>query len=74
MTDAGDQSERVKLRIRGRVQGVGFRYTAHNIARRHDVTGYVKNLTDGRVELVMEGPDDPEQRVGGQPDGLLCGG
>jgi len=41
----------------GRVQGVGFRYTAQNVAMQHDVSGYVKNLPDGRVELVMEGPD-----------------
>jgi acylphosphatase len=41
----------------GRVQGVGFRYTTRNIALRYDVHGYVRNLPDGRVELVMEGPD-----------------
>jgi acylphosphatase len=41
----------------GRVQGVGFRYTAQNIAMQYDVSGYVRNLPDGRVELVMEGPD-----------------
>jgi acylphosphatase len=41
----------------GHVQGVGFRYTVKNIALRHDVRGYVRNLSDGRVELVMEGPD-----------------
>ena len=41
----------------GHVQGVGFRYTVKNIAQRHDVNGYVRNLSDGRVELVMEGPD-----------------
>jgi len=41
----------------GHVQGVGFRYTVKNIAQRHDVCGYVRNLPDGRVELVMEGPD-----------------
>jgi acylphosphatase len=39
----------------GRVQGVGFRYTACQVARSHAVTGYVKNLRDGRVELVAEG-------------------
>jgi acylphosphatase len=39
----------------GHVQGVGFRYTAHSIARGHEVTGYVRNLPDGRVELVAEG-------------------
>jgi acylphosphatase len=41
----------------GHVQGVGFRYTVRNIAQQHDVRGYVRNLSDGRVELVMEGPD-----------------
>jgi acylphosphatase len=40
---------------KGHVQGVGFRYTAHSIARNHEVTGYVRNLPDGRVELVAEG-------------------
>ena len=39
----------------GRVQGVGFRYTARRIATRFDVTGFVKNLHDGRVQLVAEG-------------------
>jgi acylphosphatase len=39
------------------VQGVGFRYTAEHTARRHRVAGDVRNLPDGRVELVMEGPD-----------------
>jgi acylphosphatase len=40
----------------GNVQGVGFRYTAVGIARRHPtVSGYVRNLPDGRVELVAEG-------------------
>jgi acylphosphatase len=39
----------------GRVQGVGFRYTARSIARGFPVTGYVCNLPDGRVELVVEG-------------------
>lgn len=47
----------------GRVQGVGFRFTARNIAMRHNVTGYVRNLPDGRVELVMEGPDEEIQSV-----------
>jgi acylphosphatase len=40
----------------GRVQGVGFRYTARNIAINYDVGGFVRNLPDGRVELVAEGP------------------
>ena len=49
--------------FRGRVQGVGFRYTTKNIAMRHNVTGYVRNLPDGRVELVMEGPPQEMQDV-----------
>lgn len=39
----------------GRVQGVGFRYTTQHVARRFKVTGWVKNLRDGRVQLVAEG-------------------
>jgi len=39
----------------GRVQGVGFRYTARTIAHRYAVSGYVRNQPDGRVELVVEG-------------------
>ena len=39
----------------GHVQGVGFRYTVCSIARGFEVTGYVRNLPDGRVHLVAEG-------------------
>jgi len=39
----------------GTVQGIGFRYTAERLARQFSVAGYVKNLPDGRVELVAEG-------------------
>jgi acylphosphatase len=38
----------------GQVQGVGFRYTTLQIARGFDVKGYVENLSDGRVHLVVE--------------------
>jgi len=41
----------------GNVQGVGFRYTVRNLALQYNVRGYVRNLPDGRVELVMEGPE-----------------
>jgi acylphosphatase len=50
-----DGVESRRVLYSGRVQGVGFRYTAHQIARRHAVTGFVRNLPDGRVELVAEG-------------------
>jgi len=39
----------------GRVQGVGFRYSAVRVSNEYDVVGTVKNLPDGRVELVAEG-------------------
>jgi acylphosphatase len=39
----------------GRVQGVGFRYTVRTLAAGYEVTGAVRNLADGRVELTVEG-------------------
>jgi acylphosphatase len=42
--------------FKGHVQGVGFRYTANDIARGYDLTGFVRNLPDGTVELFMQGP------------------
>lgn len=39
----------------GRVQGVGFRYTALQVAKEFEVSGWVKNLADGRVQLEAEG-------------------
>jgi acylphosphatase len=47
--------ERRELFYSGSVQGVGFRYTTARIARRHPVDGFVRNLADGRVQLVVEG-------------------
>jgi acylphosphatase len=42
----------------GNVQGVGFRATASMIARDHPVVGWVKNLDDGRVQMLVEGQPD----------------
>jgi acylphosphatase len=39
----------------GRVQGVGFRYSAKTVAAGFDISGIVRNLSDGRVELTAEG-------------------
>ena len=39
----------------GSVQGVGFRFTAHRMAGRHQLTGYVRNLSDGTVEMLAQG-------------------
>jgi acylphosphatase len=49
------------LFYRGRVQGVGFRFTAQQIARGFSVTGWVRNLPDGRVEMMVEGDEDVER-------------
>ena len=46
----------------GSVQGVGFRFTAQREAQHFNVTGYVRNLPDGRVELVAEGDRDEVDR------------
>ena len=65
-------SVRRERTFRGRVQGVGFRYSTTKIASRYDITGYVQNLPDGTVHLVVEGDqttvdeflDDVAQRLG----------
>ena len=47
--------ERLHIFYSGRVQGVGFRYTTRTTALGFEVTGTVRNLADGRVEMVVEG-------------------
>ena len=49
--------------ISGRVQGVGFRYFTQDVAVREGVTGYVRNLPDGRVEVLVEGDLEAVTRV-----------
>lgn len=47
----------------GRVQGVGFRYTARSIAAGFPIAGFVRNLDNGDVELVVEGESDAVDRL-----------
>jgi acylphosphatase len=47
--------KRVTVHFGGHVQGVGFRFTVLQMSSRFPVTGFVRNLPDGRVELVVEG-------------------
>jgi acylphosphatase len=47
----------------GRVQGVGFRYTAAGLARDCGVRGYVRNRSDGTVELVAQGAQANVERL-----------
>jgi acylphosphatase len=51
----GGSQERREVFFSGRVQGVGFRYTTRGIAAQLPVVGWVRNLPDGRVQLVVEG-------------------
>jgi acylphosphatase len=61
--EASPAAHRLVCYFTGRVQGVGFRYTVNNLALCHNVCGYVRNLPDGRVELLMEGPDSEMDRL-----------
>jgi acylphosphatase len=56
--------------IGGNVQGVGYRFFAQRAAARHQIVGYVKNLDDGRVEVLAEGP---ASRVEGFKHELVTG-
>lgn len=51
----GAGRRRMHLLYSGQVQGVGFRYTAKSVAAGFEVAGTVRNLPDGRVELIAEG-------------------
>jgi acylphosphatase len=53
---------RHELHYAGSVQGVGFRWTARALGARFAVTGFVRNLPDGRVHLVAEGSTEEVQK------------
>ena len=46
----------------GRVQGVGFRFTARRIAQRYELAGFVRNLPNGTVEMFVQGSADDVDR------------
>ncbi len=52
-----------RLVIRGRVQGVGFRYAAVEAAEREGVAGWVRNLRDGGVEALVQGDEAAVERM-----------
>jgi acylphosphatase len=61
---AGEEKPKTARHVHysGKVQGVGFRATAAEIARDYPVTGWVKNLDDGRVELLAEGTEEAVEK------------
>lgn len=63
MAGTGEQLIRLRLAVRGRVQGVGFRYATLDEAQALNLTGWVGNRPDGSVEVVAEGPRGRVQRL-----------
>jgi acylphosphatase len=54
---------RLHVVVRGRVQGVGFRWFVREVARSLDLAGWVKNRADGTVEVVAEGADEAMRQL-----------
>ncbi len=52
-----------KVLISGKVQGVSFRFHAHEEATKRNITGWVRNLTDGRVEMFLSGDEKEVQNM-----------
>ena len=51
-------SQNLQLWFSGKVQGVGFRFTSAQVARGFEISGWVKNLADGRVQMEIQGEAD----------------
>lgn len=49
------QQKAVRVRITGRVQGVGYRFHAQHAAEEHHICGWVRNAVDGAVEILAQG-------------------
>ena len=55
--EGGEDHRRMTVFVRGRVQGVGFRWWTRAYAAELGLAGYARNTSDGRVEVVAEGPE-----------------
>jgi acylphosphatase len=62
---AGNDKESISVRllIRGKVQGVYFRFNMHQVAKKNSVVGWVRNLPDGNVEALLEGNKEDVNQV-----------
>jgi acylphosphatase len=58
LSGQGVNRRRIQVLYGGKVQGVGFRYSVKSVAAGFEVKGIVRNLFDGRVEMVAEGPQE----------------
>ncbi len=56
-------TQRIRIFVTGKVQGVFFRQALKVMAKKNDVLGWVKNLKDGRVEAVLEGDEEKVGRL-----------
>lgn len=57
------EQKRAHVHISGRVQGVGFRWNTQAMAQRLELAGWVRNLWNGQVEAVFEGPADAVEKA-----------
>ncbi|HRX83967.1 MAG TPA: acylphosphatase [Phycisphaerae bacterium] len=65
--------KRFTVHFSGNVQGVGFRYVTCRVADQFDVSGYVRNLADGRVEMIAEGEEGELRRFVGAVEEQMVG-
>ena len=75
MPEKNNLRKTLHARVEGMVQGVGFRYSVCRLSGRFKVNGFVRNLTDGRVQVVAEGRadelDEFLQAIEGQMAGYI---
>jgi acylphosphatase len=75
--NSGEKRQRWRVLVSGRVQGVGFRYTTCRVAGSMGITGWVRNRSDGQVEMLVEGDrvllQQLLERVRESTRGEICG-